>query len=88
MRALTVRGWGAAAAVAVLIAVVIAAMVVSATGGGGQRPRPPADASLGAALSRCRDLGAAAENDPTCHETWRRLSEHFLGEEAKASGHE
>jgi conjugative transfer region protein TrbK len=82
MRALTARGWGTVAAIAVLIAVVIAAVASSIAGG--QRTAPaPAQTSLDTALSHCRDLGVAAENDADCHETWRRLRDHFLGEDRK-----
>jgi conjugative transfer region protein TrbK len=87
MRVLTVRGWGTVAATLVLIAVVIAAFA-SSTGVRGAAPAAPAEESPDASLSRCRALGAAAENDPACHETWQRLSDHFFGVDRKAGGHE
>ncbi|MEJ0066189.1 MAG: putative entry exclusion protein TrbK-alt [Caulobacteraceae bacterium] len=87
MRALTARGWGTIAAVAVLIAVVLAAVATS-TRFRAPGPTAPAEAGLDASLRRCRDLGAAAENDPACHETWRRMSDHFLGVDRRTDGHE
>jgi len=85
MRALTARGWGAIAAVALLIAVAAAALVSSTA----VRGSTPADGGgPQASPRRCRDFGSAAENDPACHGTWRRLGDRFLSVGAEASSHE
>jgi conjugative transfer region protein TrbK len=87
MRALTVRGWGTIAATLLLIAVVIAAFA-SSSGVRGPTPPAPVEGGLSASLSRCRDLGAAAENDPACQAIWRPISQRLLGEVRKAPGDE
>ncbi|WP_238123130.1 MULTISPECIES: putative entry exclusion protein TrbK-alt [unclassified Xanthobacter] len=43
----------------------------------GGEPQPPA--RDGGELARCRDMGVAALDDPSCKKAWAESRRHFLG---------
>ena len=84
MRRLDTKAWVRLAAVAVLAAVVVASVIAVS-----HQPRSTASAAAAsgdavtAELDRCRALGTDAGKDPACQAAWRRLREHFFGQDGK-----